>query len=50
MRIAIGGLAHETNTFCAALTEVNEFKDREWTHGDALVAQWPLDERTRFES
>ena len=28
MRIAIGGLSHETNTFCSALTEVNEFKDR----------------------
>ena len=39
MRIAIGGLAHETNTFCAAPTEVEEFKDREWTHGAALVAR-----------
>ncbi|HLY24076.1 MAG TPA: M81 family metallopeptidase [bacterium] len=39
MRIAIGGLSHETNTFCAALTEVNEFKDREWTHGEALAAR-----------
>ena len=39
MRIAIGGLSHETNTFCAAPTEVDEFKDREWTHGEALVAR-----------
>lgn len=39
MRIAIGGLSHETNTFCAAPTEVDEFKDREWTHGAALVAR-----------
>ena len=39
MRIAIGGLSRETNTFCAAPTEVNEFKHREWTHGDALVAR-----------
>ena len=39
MRIAIGGLSHETNTFCVAPTEVGEFKDREWTHGEALVAR-----------
>src|SRR5579859_1536081 len=39
MRIAIGRLSHETNTFCAALTEVGAFKDREWTHGEALVAR-----------
>lgn len=39
MRIAIGALSHETNTFCAAPTEVGEFKDREWTHGDELVAR-----------
>ena len=39
MRIAIGALSHETNTFCGAPTEVGEFKDREWTHGEALVAR-----------
>ncbi|HKX16566.1 MAG TPA: M81 family metallopeptidase [bacterium] len=39
MRIAIGGLSHETNTFCVAQTEVREFKDREWSHGEALVAR-----------
>jgi microcystin degradation protein MlrC len=38
MRIAIGELSHETNTFCAAPTEVDEFKAREWTHGPALTA------------
>lgn len=39
MRIAIGGLSHETNTFCVALTEVDEFKAREWTHGEAVAAR-----------
>lgn len=39
MRIAIGGLSHETNTFCVAPTEVGEFKAREWTHGEALAAR-----------
>ncbi len=39
MRIAIGGLSHETNTFCVAPTEVGEFKDREWSRGEALVAR-----------
>ncbi|HLW47382.1 MAG TPA: M81 family metallopeptidase [bacterium] len=39
MRIAVGAVSHETNTFCATLTEVDEFKDREWTHGEDLVAR-----------
>src|SRR5215470_2350695 len=39
MRIAIGALSHETNTFCGAPTEVDEFKDREWSHGAELVAR-----------
>lgn len=37
-RIAIGEVAHETNTFCAALTGVEAFKDDEWLIGDAIVA------------
>jgi microcystin degradation protein MlrC len=39
MRIAIGELAHETNTFCPGPTEAAAFKEREWTHGDALLAR-----------
>jgi microcystin degradation protein MlrC len=38
MRIAIGEFAHETNTFCAGLTEVEEFKARHWVAGDELLA------------
>jgi len=38
MRIAIGQLSHETNTFCDGLTEVSEFRARDWSHGDEIVA------------
>jgi microcystin degradation protein MlrC len=38
MRIAIGEFAHETNTFCAGLTEVEEFKARHWVAGKELLA------------
>lgn len=37
MRIAIGQVAHETNTFCAAPTGVADFQAWEWLHGDAVV-------------
>jgi len=39
MRIAIGEVSHETNTFCPALTEVTEFRAREWAHGQEIVAR-----------
>jgi microcystin degradation protein MlrC len=39
MRMAIGELAHETNTFCAGLTEAGAFKEREWARGDALLSR-----------
>ena len=39
MRIAIGEVSHETNTFCPALTEVAEFRAREWAHGQEIVAR-----------
>jgi microcystin degradation protein MlrC len=39
MRIAIGEFAHETNTFCAGLTEVDDFKARHWCAGDELLAK-----------
>ncbi len=39
MRIAIGQVAHETNTFCRGLTEVDEFKAKEWAHGPQLLSQ-----------
>ncbi len=37
-RIAIGEIAHETNTFCAAPTTVEPFKRYQWQHGAAIVA------------
>ena len=38
MRIAIGGVSHETNTFCAGLTEVADFRRAAWETGDEIIA------------
>jgi microcystin degradation protein MlrC len=38
MRIAIGEFAHETNTFCPGLTEVEDFRRRHWLSGDEILA------------
>ncbi len=37
-RIAIGEVAHETNTFVAAPTTVEPFRHFQWLRGDAIVA------------
>jgi len=37
MRFAIGGFAHETNTFCPGVTELAAFR-AEWAEGDAVIA------------
>ena len=37
-RIAIGEVAHETNTFCAAPTEVEVFRHYQWQRGAEIVA------------
>lgn len=37
MRIAIGMIAHETNTFCAGLTGVPAFEARGWRVGDEII-------------
>ncbi|MBA3377255.1 MAG: M81 family metallopeptidase [Chloroflexia bacterium] len=39
MRIAIGEFAHETNTFCPGFTELEAFRDRDWSEGEGLVAK-----------
>ena len=39
MRIAIGMLAHETNTFCAGLTDVEHFQAREWRTGADILRE-----------
>jgi microcystin degradation protein MlrC len=38
MRFAIGEFAHETNTFCPGLTEVEDFKRRHWEAGEEILA------------
>jgi microcystin degradation protein MlrC len=38
MRIAIGQVSHETNTFCQGLTTIDDFKRREWRHGSDIIA------------
>lgn len=37
MRIAIGEFAHETNTFCPGLTEVEDFRRRHWEAGAEIL-------------
>ncbi|MBG9541732.1 MlrC domain protein [Cytobacillus firmus] len=37
MRILIGGIAHETNTFSNVKTTVESFKQWEWIHGDTII-------------
>ncbi len=39
MRIAIGQISHETNTFCRGTTPVEAFREREWLVGDEIVAR-----------
>lgn len=39
MRIAIGGIAHETNTFRAGVTGVEGFQAAQWQHGDEILEQ-----------
>jgi microcystin degradation protein MlrC len=38
MRFAIGEFAHETNTFCPGLTEVEAFQRRHWETGAEILA------------
>ena len=37
MRIAIGEIAHETNTFCTGLTSIAQFQAMEWQHGAEIL-------------
>lgn len=39
MRFAIGEFAHETNTFCPGLTEVEAFQRRHWEEGEEIVTK-----------
>src|SRR5688572_8504466 len=37
VRIAIGGIIHETNTFCAGLTTLDDFKRIQWAEGAEVI-------------
>jgi len=39
MRIAIGGISHETNTFCTGLSTVENFKLGEWSEGEEIIRE-----------
>src|SRR3954449_7611116 len=40
MRIAIGGIMHESNTFAPLPTDRRRFQEGSWTEGDALIEEW----------
>ena len=40
MRVAVGGLMHESNTFAASRTGLDAFRDGSLTFGDDLVPVW----------
>ncbi len=37
MRVAIGGVSHETNTFCRGTTTIDAFKERAWAVGPQII-------------
>lgn len=40
MRIAIGGIMHESNTFAAQATDLDRFREGSLTYGPAMVPVW----------
>ena len=40
MRIAIGGITHEANTFCPHITDLDDFKARQMLRGDEILDKW----------
>ncbi len=40
MRIAIGGMCHESNSFSTEITTLDDFRRWSLTEGDALIEQW----------
>lgn len=46
MRILLGGLTHEANTFCPHAADMNDFDSRQMLRGQDLLAHW---QRTRTE-
>ena len=37
MRVAIGGISHETNTFCRGESTLDNFREREWAEGQEIL-------------
>jgi len=46
MRIALGGITHEANSFCPHVTTLADFQGRQLARGDAILDAW---ESTRTE-
>jgi len=40
MRIAIGGITHEANTFCPHITNMADFEARQVLRGDEILTDW----------
>ncbi len=40
MRIALGGITHEANSFSAHVTDMADFRDRHLLRGDEILANW----------
>ena len=40
MRIAIGGITHEANTFCPHITNLADFEARQMLRGDKILENY----------
>jgi microcystin degradation protein MlrC len=40
MRVALGGITHEANTFCPHHTDLDDFRARQLARGDEILAGW----------
>ncbi|MBL7200198.1 MAG: M81 family metallopeptidase [Anaerolineae bacterium] len=40
MRIALGGITHEANTFCPRAADMSSFEARQLARGDEILANW----------
>jgi len=40
MRIALGGITHEANSFCPHVTTLADFEARQLAHGNEILAAW----------
>jgi microcystin degradation protein MlrC len=47
MRIVLGGITHEANTFCPHVTDLADFEARQLVRGDGLLKNW-RDTRTEL--